>query len=70
MMTTSPPSYFSLLSHDHLLYYHCHATTIFFFTITWLFSPPLLQCHHYATTKGDHFRFGSVFIKKSNQTKI
>jgi hypothetical protein len=23
----------------------------------------------YAMSRGDHFRFGSVFIKKSNQTK-
>jgi hypothetical protein len=25
---------------------------------------------HLQTARGDHFRFGSVFIKKSNQTEI
>jgi len=26
--------------------------------------------HQFTITRGDHFRFGSVFIKKSNQTEI
>jgi len=48
----------------HFLFYFILSWTIYYFT----FEPEKL--FWLVSCRGDHFRFGSVFIKKSNQTEI